>query len=329
MKNYTLILLLAAVMMIACRNSSTQNNIETTADVEEVFTSDTIGPIVQSDNAVLEAPTEISPHIAYIESEVKRWIGDDDSTIKSADEIDVMLTAMFNKYYKDEYESDYEKDKGRMYYPDILERVLSHYLNQPLTFTEKLPLLGDRINILKTPDGKYKFYNYWLYGGSSSWEVNFVQYQNDDETVTCMPYKNHLRYDRGIADVWQFAIKDKAYYVIKSFRQGSAGIWHYYMEIVSDLSGTIVEHPELFPAEAGEIITEDECFIYDELGRIIDYGKTKASYVVVCGTENMNLNVDYTFDPKTLTVYVKEDADTSASRTGTVTNKQWQLKIPE
>ena len=329
MKNYTLILLLAAVMMIACRNSSTQNNIETTADVEEVFTSDTIGPIVQSDNAVLEAPTEISPHIAYIESEVKRWIGDDDSTIKSADEIDVMLTAMFNKYYKDEYESDYEKDKGRMYYPDILERVLSHYLNQPLTFTEKLPLLGDRINILKTPDGKYKFYNYWLYGGSSSWEVNFVQYQNDDGTVTCMPYKNHLRYDRGIADVWQFAIKDKAYYVIKSFRQGSAGIWHYYMEIVSDLSGTIVEHPELFPAEAGEIITEDECFIYDELGRIIDYGKTKASYVVVCGTENMNLNVDYTFDPKTLTVYVKEDADTSASRTGTVTNKQWQLKIPE
>lgn len=316
-------------MMIACRNSSTQNNIETTADVEEVFTSDTIGPIVQSDNAVLEAPTEISPHIAYIESEVKRWIGDNDSTIKSADEIDVMLTAMFNKYYKDEYESDYEKDKGRMYYPDILERVLSHYLNQPLTFTEKLPLLGDRINILKTPDGKYKFYNYWLYGGSSSWEVNFVQYQNDDGTVTCMPYKNHLRYDRGIADVWQFAIKDKAYYVIKSFRQGSAGIWHYYMEIVSDLSGTIVEHPELFPAEAGEIITEDECFIYDELGRIIDYGKTKASYVVVGGTENMNLNVDYTFDPKSLTVYVKEDADTSASRTGTVTNKQWQLKIPE
>lgn len=329
MKNYTLILLLAAVMMIACQNSSTQNNIETSADVEEVFTSDTIGPIVQSDNAVLEAPTEISPHIAYIESEVKRWIGDDDSTLKSADEIDVMLTAMFNKYYKDEYESDYEKDKGRMYYPDILERVLSHYLNQPLTFTEKLPLLGDRINILKTPDGKYKFYNYWLYGGSSSWEVNFVQYQNDDGTVTCMPYKNHLRYDRGIADVGQFAIKDKAYYVIKSFRQGSAGIWHYYMEIVSDLSGTIVEHPELFPAEAGEIITEDECFIYDELGRIIDYGKTKASYVVVCGTENMNLNVDYTFDPKTLTVYVKEDADTSASRTGTVTNKQWQLKIPE
>lgn len=328
MKNYTLILLLVATM-IACRNSSTQNNIETSADVEEVFTSDTIGPIVQSDNAVLEAPTEISPHIAYIESEVKRWIGDDDSTLKSADEIDVMLTAMFNKYYKDEYESDYEKDKGRMYYPDILERVLSHYLNQPLTFTEKLPLLGDRINILKTPDGKYKFYNYWLYGGSSSWEVNFVQYQNDDGTVTCMPYKNHLRYDRGIADVWQFAIKDKAYYVIKSFRQGSAGIWHYYMEIVSDLSGTIVEHPELFPAEAGEIITEDECFIYDELGRIIDYGKTKASYVVVCGTGNMNLNVDYTFDPKTLTVYVKDDADTSASRTGTVTNKQWQLKIPE
>ena len=50
MKNYTLILLLAAGMMIACRNSSTQNNIETSADVEEVFTSDTIGPIVQSDN---------------------------------------------------------------------------------------------------------------------------------------------------------------------------------------------------------------------------------------------------------------------------------------
>ena len=328
MKNYTLILLLAA-MMIACQHNRTRNSIETFTVEEEVFASDTIGLIVQSDNAVLEELTEISPHIAYVESEVERWIGEDDSTLKSTDEIDATLTAMFNKYYENDYESDYEKDEGRMYYPDILERVLSHYLNQPSTFTEKLPLLGDRINILKTPDGKYKFYNYWLYGGSSSWESNFVQYRDGNGMVTCMPYKNHLRYDRGIANVWQFVVKDKTYYAIKSFRQGATGIWHYYMEIVSDLSGTIIEHPEFFPAEAGEIITEDECFIYDESGRTIDYGKTKASYVVVCGTENMNLNVDYTFDPETLTVYVKEDAGTSSNRAGTVTNKQWRLKIQE
>jgi hypothetical protein len=159
--------------------------------------------------------------------------------------------------------------------------------------------------------------------------MNFVQYRDDDGSVTCMPYKNHLRYDRGVMDVWQFMVKDKTYYAIKSFRRESAGIWHYYMEIVSDLTGTIVEHPEFFPEEAGKIVTNDECFIYDKSGQIVDYGRTKASYVVVCGTENMNINVDYTFDPKTLTVFVKDDADTYADKTGNVTNNQWQLWISE
>ena len=46
---------------------------------------------------------------------------------------------------------------------------------------------------------------------------------------------------------------------------------------------------------------------------------------MICYTDNRNANIDYSFDPKTLTVHVKDDADTTDSITGAI--KEYSLKL--
>jgi hypothetical protein len=40
------------------------------------------------------------------------------------------------------------------------------------------------------------------------------------------------------------------------------------------------------------------------------------------------MNIDYSFDPETLTVHVKSDADTAESRTGAIKEYSWKLVLP-
>ena len=65
--------------------------------------------------------------------------------------------------------------------------------------------------------------------------------------------------------------------------------------------------------------------LYDENGEIIDHSERTSYFVTVCGTENANSNVD--FDPKTLTLKIKDDADTTESRTGAVVERELRLSI--
>mgnify|MGYP007039648834 CR=1 FL=1 len=47
--------------------------------------------------------------------------------------------------------------------------------------------------------------------------------------------------------------------------------------------------------------------------------------VAVCSTDNCNHNINYTFDPKTLTVYVTDDASAPDNPIKQVRKHSWRL----
>lgn len=222
---------------------------------------------------------------------------------------------------------DYEL-KSRLQHE--FERELEYYLQYNLKPSDSLPQLEKMINVITVPSGKFKFYNYWLDGGGTmSCDKNFIQFIDDDGYARCLPYLNDLRYPRGVCDVWEFEFGDKIYYAVKTYSRGMSSLWDYYLEIITFENDKIRTCTNFFCYKHGNICDTEEFYVYDSDGKIIDNDTRPAYYIRVCGTQNSNTNVGFDFDPKTLTVKVKDDGDTTDSRTGAIIKREWKLEMPK
>ena len=249
---------------------------------------------------------------------------------ESIEEIDKELVTML-KTERDLAWHDYEDDVSNYEAKDSLQRAfecrMEHHLRNPLTFTEPMPQLEKMVDVITTPSGKVKFYNYWLDGGGTmSCDKNFIQYLDAEGDVHCIPYLNNLRYPRGICDVWEFELDGTLYYAIKTYHRGASCVWNYYLEIITIDNGSIQSCEQFFDEKFGSIWDSEECYIYDENGNFVDSVDRECWYIDVCGTQYCNNNVDFDFDTKTLIVRVKDDADWTESRTGAIVEREWRLK---
>lgn len=205
---------------------------------------------------------------------------------------------------------------------------LEYYLRHPQTYENEMPLLKERMGITEYPQTGHKFYDVWFYrGGTMGYtHKNYIQYRNKRGEVEFIPFLNDLRYPESF-DFYDFYHNGTAYYLVENFSQGMSCSWYYYIAIISINDGKITYHPEFFPSEFDFKPGIEEYFIYDETGKIIGNDERPSYFMRVCGTENCNTNVGFDFDPKTLTIKVKDDADTSESRTGAVVEREWKLKL--
>lgn len=239
-------------------------------------------------------------------------------------EIDDRLTSLL-AWERDTPWEEYElKNKLQI----ELESEVVYYLHNPITFTDSMPLLEKVVDVITVPSGKAKFYNYWIdEGGTMNCDRNFIQYLDAEGYVHCTPYLNDLRYSRGICDVWEFELDGTLYYAIKTYHRGASGIWDYYLEVITINNGSVQVCKQFFDKANGHIDDTEEYYIYDAKGDFIDQAERECWYIRVCGTQNCNTNVNFDFDPKTLTVSVKDDADWTESRTGAVVEREWRLSI--
>jgi hypothetical protein len=250
----------------------------------------------------------------------------------SIEEIDAELATML-KSERDLNWHDYENNVSNCELKDSLQRAfekrMEYHLCNPLTFTESLPELEEMVSVITVPSGRCKFYNYSLdSGGPMSDDKNFIQYRDANGNVRCFPYMNDLTIcngPRGICDVWEFELENKFYYAIKTYRRQAWYAWTYYLDIITIEDDKIVTCTDFFNNEHGDIIDTDEFFVYDENGKFLDEVWFPTYYIKVCGTQTGNNNVGFDFDPETLTVSVKDDADWTESRTGAVVEREWKL----
>lgn len=247
----------------------------------------------------------------------------------SIEEIDEELATML-KAERDLNWLDYENNVSNFEIKDSLQRVferrMEYHLCNPLTFTEQMSQLEKVVDVITTPSGKAKFYNYWMDGGGTmSCDRNFIQYLDAEGNVHCIPYLNDLRYPRGICNVWEFELDGTLYYAIKTYHRGANCAWNYYLEIITIDNDSVQSCEQFFNETNGSIWDSEEHYIYDDRGDIVDQADRECWYITVCGTQNCNTNVDFDFDPKTLTVKVKDDADWTESRTGAVVEREWKL----
>lgn len=96
------------------------------------------------------------------------------------------------------------------------------------------------------------------------------------------------------------------------------------MELVTLKEGVPTYHTQFYPKG---IYTPHEYkyFTFDEDGNIIGDYYAPAYDVAVCSTDNCNHNINYTFDQKTLTVYVTDDASTPDNPIKQVRKHSWRL----
>lgn len=247
----------------------------------------------------------------------------------SIKEIDEELATML-KAERDLEWRDYKNNVSNYEIKDSLQRAferrLEYHLCNPITFSDSMPQLEKMVSVTTTPSGKVKFYNYWVDGGGTmSFDRNFIQYIDANGNVHCVPYLNDLRYPRGICDVWEFELDGTLYYAIKTYHSGASGIWNYFLEVITINNGSVQSCEHFFDAINGRIWDSEECYIYDENGDFVEAVEKECWYITVCGTQNCNTNVGFDFDPETLTVKVKDDADWTESRTGAIEEREWKL----
>ena len=243
------------------------------------------------------------------------------------EELATMLKAERNLQWQD-YENNVSNYKAKDSLQRAFERRMKYHLCNPITYTEPMPQLEKVVDVITTPSGKAKFYNYWLDGGGTmSCDRNFIQFLDTEGDVHCIPYLNDLRYPRGIRDVWEIELDGTLYYAIKTYHRGANCAWDYYLEVITIDNGAVQSCEQFFDETNGHIWDSEECYIYDDNGDFVDQIDRECWYITVCGTQNCNTNVDFDFDPKTLTVKVKDDADWTESRTGAVVEREWRLSI--
>lgn len=193
---------------------------------------------------------------------------------------------------------------------------------------EDMPILDSVIRINSTADGKYKFYSYEIAGdGTAGAYRTYYQYRDAIGKIHIKEWQENIREGALIENIWQFNHAGQDYYVIKSFYKGQTCSWCYYMEIVTIDYGEIIYHTEFYPN--GTFEPHNATYlIYNENGEIVDECRKQAYDIMVCCTNACNMNIDYSFDPETLTVHVKSDADTAESRTGAIKEYSWKLVLP-
>ena len=206
---------------------------------------------------------------------------------------------------------------------DVLFGRLEFHLSNPVTFQQWNGASNDPIRVSASPDGKYKFYTTWdiCEGTMGEW-VTYYQYIDSDGKLVCKEWQGDRRFDckRNVLDVWQFDYHDSTFYVLKSVWQGSSREWGYNMEIVTFNDGVPQYHIHFFPGkkEYGEIkkVTVVKGVCVDES----DWVKEDGAYGI-CYTYHA-LDVDYTFNPKTLTITATtQDEETSQTKV-----EKWKLK---
>ena len=205
-------------------------------------------------------------------------------------------------------------------------KALEHYLRYPQTYENDMPLLKEQMHIKKLPLSGNKLYSFcWYEGGTMGYKYNtYIQYRNENGDIAFVPFLNDLRYPSSFA-FHEFYYDNNIYYLVEQYSRGMSCSWYYYIAVISIRDGAIRYHPEFFPAEFDFKPGLEEYFIYDENGEIIDNKERPCYFMRVCGTENTNTNVGFTFDPDTLTITVLDDADTTESRTGATTKSEWKL----
>lgn len=204
--------------------------------------------------------------------------------------------------------------------------ILEHYLRYPQTYENDMPLLKEQMHIKNLPQSGNKLYSFgWHEGGTMGYRYNtYIQYRSENGDIAFVPFLNDLRYPSSFA-FHEFCYDNNIYYLVEQYSQGMSCSWYYYIAVISIEDGAIRYHPEFFPAEFDFKLGLEEYFIYDENGEIIDNKERPCYFMRVCGTENANTNVGFTFDPDTLTITVLDDADTTESRTGATTKSEWKL----
>ena len=205
-------------------------------------------------------------------------------------------------------------------------KALEHYLRYPQTYENDMPLLSEKMYIKKLPMSGGKLYSFgWYEGGTMGSRHNtYMQYRNENGDVEFVPFLNDLRYPSSF-DFYEFCHDNNFYYLVEKYSRGMSCSWYYSIAVISIRDGAIRYHPEFFPAEFDFKPGLEEYFIYDENGEITDNTERPCYFMSVCGTENANTNVGFTFDTDTLTITVLDDADTTESRTGATTKSEWKL----
>ena len=221
-----------------------------------------------------------------------------------------------------------EGNRGHVCYDDMTAFIkrLEYYLLNPQTYENDMPQLKELMNIFVDPDTGYKFYrSYFHEGGTMGYtSKNYIQYRNRDGKVSFVPFMNDLRYPTSFG-FNGFRYNGETYYLVERYSRGMSCSWYYYVAVISIKDGVITFHPEFFPQELNFEPGIEEYFVYDESGNIVDDAERPSYFICVCGTETGNQNVGFDFDPETLTVKVKDDADWTESRTGAIEEREWKL----
>ena len=332
MKNY--IIPICALLMVGCGNRQVKQSTEKTITT---VVNDTNAKPLAIATSKIDSPDSIFLFLRqYIPPEVIKYLSNGDrknainyiqsyhfDTVpyKSIKKIDEELSRLFKERRDTWDESIYA------WLQPLADNRLQYHLNNPLTFSNRMPSLDSLIDIIYTPDGKYKFYSYEINSfGTMSHHKTYLQYRNNVGKITYKPWPKNLRVEtaRNIKRVWQFNYAGNNYYVIKSYRKGYSSGWYFCMEIVTIKNGETTFHTEFYPKGKYEVPENDICEILDEYGDVIGVYEAPAYEIVVCITENRN-DIDYSFDPKTLTVYATTDDETNPEKTK---HESWKLILP-
>ena len=242
----------------------------------------------------------------------------------SVKDIDTELSTLFKECPVYDYTEDWKQE--------LADKRLEYHLKNKWTFTQPMPLLDEKIHPFTTDDGKYKIYSYPIdLFGSMGFYKTYIQYLDAQGEADFISWENNMQNKgRYLQDIWQFTHKGTVYYVLKSFKRLQSCSWEYYLDIVTIKNGKITYHPEFIPKTLDPDVGtyEQKYIISDDKGNFVDEEWQKVSYAIVCRTENCNTNIDYTFNPRTMTVSIKDDADTTDSQTEAIKKRSVKLLRP-
>lgn len=227
----------------------------------------------------------------------------------------------FNKIF-DNWYSTYDFCQRDML-ENILRSRMQFHLSNPVTY--RYWQSSNDYNPLKvaaSPDGKLKFYTTWnISDGTMGGWITFYQYIDSNGKLVCKEWQGDRRIDcqSNPTKVWQFTYHDSTFYVLKSFWRACSCEWGYSMEIATFDNGEPTYHIHFLPnmKEYNEI--KKLSYVNGEWEES-DWVREGGSYCVSYTCRFLDVN--YNFDPKTLTVTATTQADTGE----VVKTERWKLK---
>lgn len=199
---------------------------------------------------------------------------------------------------------------NRTVWLDILRSRMQFHLSNPMTFHHWQTTNDyDPFNVAISPDGKYKFYTTSdiCEGTMGEW-MTFYQYFDNKGHLVCKQWQGDRFWPGNVIKAWQFNHNDTTFYVLKSMWRNSSCEWGYDMEIVTFDNGEPTSYIRFFPDMKDYFSVTKVVYKNGEWTGVTE--KEGGSYNI-CYTCRF-LDVDYTFDPKTLIVTGTTQADTGA-----------------